>query len=185
MVYCLKMLFCVVGLLGSTISYEKGSSVCLSFGINQSTAYFTIRRNGVNLCSRISGSTPSYPNSWRNVTCNISEMFMSVCFEDSKSEDAGLFSLYDSASQTAIEWEKITLQITSMQFSIYNIIHFWKITSIKNLLLNFNVAVYLNFNNLLHDLIRFLLELQFSTLFCVQFIIMLVNCTISRLFTLL
>lgn len=115
-------LFCFVGCSGSTVVYEKGSTICLPFTVNQSNILFTIKRDSVKLCILVRGTVfkPESELKWRNETynCNGSGMVMSVCFGDSQSEDAGLFSLYDGTTNESTIIQNITLQITSMIFSI-------------------------------------------------------------------
>nr|XP_034316845.1 hemicentin-2-like [Crassostrea gigas] len=99
--------------LASTVMYEKGSTVCLNFTINDAQITNVIKRNYSTICVSVTESIPPNVSPFGNKTmnCSITANKMSVCFGDFQIQDVGLFSLCDSATINSNCFENITLKI--------------------------------------------------------------------------
>lgn len=93
--------------------YEKGSTVCLNFTINDVQITNVIKRNYSTICVSVTESIPPNVSPFGNKTmnCSITANKMSVCFGDFQIQDVGLFSLCDSAAINSNCFENITLKI--------------------------------------------------------------------------
>lgn len=119
--------------------YEKGSTVCLNFTINDAQITNVIKRNYSTICVSVTESIPPNVSPFGNKTmnCSITANKMSVCFGDFQIQDVGLFSLCDSATINSNCFENITLKIIGKSsFVLYVLDLFISLGVNKNLVIS-------------------------------------------------